>query len=566
MSTARKLADLLTSTGDVKLDALDNVSSDFSGLTDTTVSDNDPTITINPSAIGHLWVNKTSGEQYICTDITTDNNIWTNTGDGFGSVSPNDPPVITGLSVDPSIPSSLSSETTTLLTWSGATDPDGDNALIVYSATSISDSSLTISAPSGGSQGQLNLVVGTVTSDITGVTFKILVTDEYGMTAESGVYTIDLLANQAPVITGLTVDTTAIASYTWSDLSAGTTNYTIAGATDPDGDNTAIVYTIENIQGDSGKITASGGVAGTDNVSLVVATLTADITGVTFDVVATDEDNGTATSTGHTLDLVAYSAYSISYLMVAGGGKGGNVIGGGGGAGGLLESTFTTLSSSSQFTMTVGASENDSEITSTGFTALNANAGGYGGKWSGDIENAGSGGSGGGAVRTPAGVGAVGSATPAGQGNAGGSPGIGWTGGGGGGYGDVGGNASGSSPGGIGGIGLQSSITGTSTYYAGGGGGGVNGVGGVGGSGGNGGGGDGVTWVTNSIGNNGDANTGGGGGGSGSPAGSGGSGIIILKILNANYSGTTTGSPAIDTTTVSGYTILKYTGTGTYTT
>ena len=57
----------------------------LAALTDATVSASDPAIDTNPSAIGHYWVNKTSGECYVCTDVTTDVNIWTNVGDGSGT-------------------------------------------------------------------------------------------------------------------------------------------------------------------------------------------------------------------------------------------------------------------------------------------------------------------------------------------------------------------------------------------------------------------------------------------------------------------------------------------------
>ena len=47
----------------------------------------DPAIDTNPSdGVGHIWVNTTSGETYACTDATTDNNIWTNLGEGSGNV------------------------------------------------------------------------------------------------------------------------------------------------------------------------------------------------------------------------------------------------------------------------------------------------------------------------------------------------------------------------------------------------------------------------------------------------------------------------------------------------
>ena len=52
--------------------------------------------------------------------------------------------------------------------------------------------------------------------------------------------------------------------------------------------------------------------------------------------------------------------------------------------------------------------------------------------------------------------------------------------------------------------------------------------------------------------------------GNGGPNGSGGDGgRVILKILTENYSGTTTGSPAVSTD--GDYTILQYTSSGSYT-
>ena len=52
----------------------------LASLSDTTVSTSDPAIDTNPSATGHCWVNKSSGECYICTDATTNDNVWTNIG------------------------------------------------------------------------------------------------------------------------------------------------------------------------------------------------------------------------------------------------------------------------------------------------------------------------------------------------------------------------------------------------------------------------------------------------------------------------------------------------------
>ena len=51
--------------------------------------------------------------------------------------------------------------------------------------------------------------------------------------------------------------------------------------------------------------------------------------------------------------------------------------------------------------------------------------------------------------------------------------------------------------------------------------------------------------------------------GGGNSGGSGGSGIVILRVPTFNYSGTTTGSTTI--TTDGDFTVIKFTGTGTYT-
>ena len=113
---------------------------------------------------------------------------------------------------------------------------------------------------------------------------------------------------------------------------------------------------------------------------------------------------------------------------------------------------------------------------------------------------------------------------------------------------------------------------------AGGGGGGAAVDGTTTGAGGTGGGGAGGNFDCSNNSVAGTANTGGGGGGAGgkstmgpqnticAAAGSaGGSGAVILKIADADYTGTTSGSPAVDTSTDANFTYLTYTGSGTYT-
>lgn len=274
------------------------------------------------------------------------------------------------------------------------------------------------------------------------------------------------------------------------------------------------------------------------------------------------------------------SAFNLDYLIIGGGGGGGaasasTYSGGGGGAGGYMNSltgesyggggikpfTVSITPSTTQYTVTVGAggasatSGNDSV-----FSIITALGGGRGGSIGGGAASGGSGG-GGFSSSVPPGSGT------ANQGYSGGSSTLGTSAyqAGGGGAGAVGSNSTSSSAG-AGGAGLSSSITGTSVTRAGGGGGGSNGGAGTGGAGGSGGGGAGGTTGGGPV--AGTANTGGGGGGAsaaGSSGGAGGSGVVILRYVTADYSGTrtTTGSPSVTTSGI--YTILTFNSSGSVT-
>ena len=275
--------------------------------------------------------------------------------------------------------------------------------------------------------------------------------------------------------------------------------------------------------------------------------------------------------------------YSVDFLVVGGGGSGGNFssagnVGGGGGAGGFRTST-QTVNGGVVITATVGAggagagnnNGSSSSISGSGLTTITSAGGGTGGGDSG----AGSGGSGGGGGTSQGGGSGNTPSTSPSQGNSGGSgfqTGPYYDGGGGGGAGGSGANAS-TNIGGNGGNGSSSSITGTSVTYAGGGGGAArNASGGTAylGYGGTGGGGNGAgenpTDSDSRGGQAGTVNTGGGAGGAHSYGGvskSGGSGIVILRLPTASYSGTITGSPTV--TTDGSFTVIKFTGSGTYT-
>ena len=267
----------------------------------------------------------------------------------------------------------------------------------------------------------------------------------------------------------------------------------------------------------------------------------------------------------------------VAYLVVgAGGGAGG--VGGGGGAGGLRTSygnytgggqsaesnitlsaqTYTiTIGAGGTASATGGAPNNDGNTGSNGTSSVFGtitSLGGGGGTGGGNTAL--SGGSGGGCRSGSPGSGTYGQGFDGATGDIGG---------GGGGAGGAGLSSTAGSCGAAGGPGLNVPITGATTYYAGGGSGGVSFASGCSAtSGGIGGGGDAGA-------NAGTANTGGGGGGGSwtnnanyttQGGGNGGSGVAILRMNTTDYSGVTTGSPTV--TTDGSYTILTYTGSGTY--
>ena len=60
---------------------LTNLVSSFAGLTDTTVATSNPAANTNPPAVGHLYLNKVAGLLSVCTNATSNNNVWKNVGD-----------------------------------------------------------------------------------------------------------------------------------------------------------------------------------------------------------------------------------------------------------------------------------------------------------------------------------------------------------------------------------------------------------------------------------------------------------------------------------------------------
>ena len=289
-----------------------------------------------------------------------------------------------------------------------------------------------------------------------------------------------------------------------------------------------------------------------------------------------------------------YTTLQVQSLVVAGGGSGGGYgyPSGGGGAGGLLTGYTTSLTTNTNYTITVGAGgSSNSNGSNSVFNTLTSIGGGRGGNGrSGPGVSGGSGG--GGATNYPADGGLINGLTPAGsgtvgQGNNGGvgksvygddlAGGIPTGAGGGGGAGAVGstGTTTPSAKSGDGGVGLYFSEYTTlggypSGWFAGGGGGGAvyfNPSPSTIGVGGNGGGGNGsyTQFSSGPTATDGIVNTGGGGGGAGyieNSSANGGSGIVILKIPDV-YTARFSSGVSASVTKSGGYKYYKVTATST---
>ena len=329
-------------------------------------------------------------------------------------------------------------------------------------------------------------------------------------------------------------------------------------------------------------VISSGGQTASGASSPITVSGLTNGTSYTFTVYASNTYGNGPQSTASSAVTPAAST-TMEVLIVAGGGGGAykaNARAGAGGAGGLLyygsetpktpNGAALAITPGTTYTVTVGAggvrSEpgvGDSQGTgSNSVFSIYTASGGGGGGYNDSPAVGWPGGSGGGGF-----IGAAGGAGVSGQGNNGGAgtSGGAYPSGGGGGAGAVGEAGIGGTRGGNGGNGLQYSISGTATYYAGGGSGDVYfafsapnpGTPGLGGGG---------TGYNNinvaQWGTSGAANTG-GGGGSGSDAsnGLGGSGIVIIKSAIPAVS--TTGSPSV--TTSGGFYIYRYTSSGSIT-
>ena len=309
-----------------------------------------------------------------------------------------------------------------------------------------------------------------------------------------------------------------------------------------------------------------------------------DTNGQSVDLVYSGATQGWIPTVDDDVTFETDPSYSSTQLVIAGGGSGavagnaGNSEGAAGGGAGGYRTSSSSLTPGSVYTVTVGDGGalvtafntigndgSDSSISGTG-VSITSTGGGGGGNSATVGRNGGSGGGGGSGPSNPYAGGISSPVTSPIQGYAGGAGSNNARAAGGGGAGAVGQDGDGESNAGNGGTGVASSITGSSVTRAGGGA-GASYNGSNSGTGGSGGGGDGGSY-TNPFadGGNGTVNTGSGGGGSTFSAngGSGGKGVVIISMADADYSGTTTGSPTV-ATGVSGQTVLTFNASGSYT-
>ena len=547
-----------------------------------TKSASDPTISTNPSSgIGTMWCNTTTGNMYVCTDATTNNNEWINMGKGTGDIINVAPTNYTD-----SFPDLIESASTNY-TFSGATD---DGSVAHYLVEQISNPSLLAVTTAEKPAGQAHTFTTQAVGSDTNVTFVVKTKDNLGKYSSGVTITAAILNNVAPT------NPTNTASF--ADMTESTTqNFTFTGATDPNAGDTVTHYMVDQISNAVLTVTAAEVAAGSahafsagsvaadtavtfrvrakDNNGLYSSgvTVSMDVTNLNY-IVATGGSISTFgdyklhvfTTTGN-FNVTAVPAGAngtIEYVVVAGGGNGaskssqGGGMGGGGGAGGLLQGS--TTASISSYYLSVGAGrpgdrgQHWSGVTagqpsglrgtnSTGF-GLTCIGGGEGGQYSSHPGTSGGSGGGGGAGNSENNLFPAGGAGTSGQGNNGGNGNNAFDAGGGGGAGAAGSAPPSTSVGGAGGNGLNLSSTYGSSYgesgqFAGGGGGAHYPNTGAVAYGGSGGGGNGSAHSATSA----MTNSGGGGGGvdgqgaSGWPniyGGGGGSGIVIVRYKYQN--------------------------------
>jgi hypothetical protein len=253
-------------TGTVAATSFTGDGSSLSGISAYTKSSSNPATNTNGSA-GDIWVNYSSGKIYICTDATTDANLWVNINDSTDAVYPNTAP--TNPTNTASFPASKNQGETFTFTFSGATDSESTygDSVVAYLVDNFSSGSLTVTTAEVSAGSAHSFTVGAIASDET-LTFRVRAKDSNGVYSSGTTVSISLIAVVAMSATGGTVTTSGDYKY-HTFTSSGTFTVSDLGTETP-----AIQYLV--VAGGGGAIAsrASGGGAGGYISTSAIATAT----------------------------------------------------------------------------------------------------------------------------------------------------------------------------------------------------------------------------------------------------------------------------------------------------
>lgn len=369
MGNARNLSDLLDANGDVKVENLDNVSS-------YTKSATNPTITSNAS-LGDLWVNYVDDKVWICTDATTDNNVWTSSKDDTDIIQPNQPP--TNPTNTGSFPASANKDDTFSFTFSGATDSvagSGSPAVTHYLVDNFSSGNMTVTTAEVAAGSAHNFTVGSIGVD-ENFSFRVRAKDNNGAYSSGVTINITLYSVVYTVATGGTI--TYDGNYKIHRFtSSGTFNVTQVGT-----DSTVEYLVIAGAGGGGGNsggnggggaggagglrtsygATSGGGAAAESNMNIAVQGYTVTV--------------GAGGSGGNDLGTSGSSSVLGAISCVGGGRGGGNYSGaqsGGCGGGAAYSSSAGSGTAGQGYAGTTGNGEGSWDGGSGGGTASAASA------------------------------------------------------------------------------------------------------------------------------------------------------------------------------------------------
>lgn len=173
-------------TGKIEQTAINGLDAALSAKPDATVAQADPTNTSNPGTVGKMWINELSGEVFVCTNATTNNNEWANIGEGVGGVTA---PDASGITSNPASISFNQNTSGNSVTFTGAVDAeDGNPAVVDWAIINVSNSTYITSVTASGSVNNVSSATflfnagATAGADRT-VTFDVQITDSSGITA-----------------------------------------------------------------------------------------------------------------------------------------------------------------------------------------------------------------------------------------------------------------------------------------------------------------------------------------------------------------------------------------------